>query len=418
MGRDFDPKQIFVTEEAARADVTGEIVEQYPQVKVTQVKDIRDVPFSKRSLKQRIERGKHTLMISLSRKFVEHSSNDEYDMICPTFHKLTPATHCPFDCQFCFLQSRHQTVGPWVCVYTNLAKMYRAIALGAIYSYFQGKQPADINLVFNAGEMCDSLATLGIVPGLLSKLGEFFADVGNDKLLLVTRSAKVDELLGPAHNGHTIVTWSLNRARLTVQTAKGGMYNECSTYVRKGKSVCNANRVPQHELEQQILQHLAQKLFTVERISQIVRQLAKELAKFRRKNRHKVEPLRRELESVRLKMRRHYDAIEGGAVDLTLVGERLRELKSAEAELLRRIEQIQGPKPIPPYLFKTDRLCAIQQTLGDIFLSNEHGLAKRYLNLLLEKTEINGNEVALVGDAAALCSPGLSVNKSEVVKQT
>ena len=208
-------------------------------------------------------------------------------------------------------------------------------------------------------------------------------------------------------------------ARMTVQTAKSGAYRyyNCSTYVRKGKSVCEGNRVPQHELEQQILEHLANKLFTVERIREIVRQVAKELAKFKRRNRGKVQHLQRELEGLRLKVRRHYEAIEEGAVDLTVVGDRLRELKSEESELVQRIEEVQGPKQIPPYLFKADRLHAIQETLHDVFVGNEHGLAKRYLNLLLEKIELEGNEVRLLGNAAALCSLGLAENKGETVKQ-
>jgi len=214
MERDFEPKQIFVTEKAAQTNVTAEIIEQYPQAKVAQVKSVREVRSPKRGLKEAIAWGKRTLVISHSRKFVEQFHDDEFDMICPTFRKLTPATHCPFDCQFCFLQSTYRTLRPWVCVYTDLFKMLFQLDMAVLTQYIISGHQTASPLVFNAGEMCDSLATLRIVPGLLRELVEYFAKIEDAKLLLLTRSAKVDELLDLAHNGNTIVTWSLNCTRV------------------------------------------------------------------------------------------------------------------------------------------------------------------------------------------------------------
>ncbi len=199
-------------------------------------------------------------------------------------------------------------------------------------------------------------------------------------------------------------------ARMTLETGKGGAYRyyNCSNYLRRGKSSCPGNRVPQRELEQQILEHLADKLFTIERIRGLVRQLAAELAKFRRRNSEKIRPLRRQLDDVRARIKRHYEAIEAGAVDLHLVGERIRELKQEEADLAARLEQVDRPKQIPPYLFKTENLQKIQANLRQIFLSDQHGLAKRYLNLLLRRIEIEGDEVRLQGDTSALCALGMA----------
>ena len=221
MERDFSPEEIFVAKEAAKNELAAEIIGEYREAKVNRVKSVLEIRAPTLGLAEGMEWGKRILVISHSRKFVEKFRNDDPGAVCPTFHKLTPATHCPFYCQFCFLQGTYRTLRPWVCVYTDLAKMFRGIALATMYRYLLGKDEGDPGLVFNSGEMCDSLATLSIVPGLLRQLVEFFGSLGDDKLLLLTKSAKVDELLGPEHGGNTIVAWSLNCDRVVEEVELG-----------------------------------------------------------------------------------------------------------------------------------------------------------------------------------------------------
>jgi len=159
--------------------------------------------------------------VSRTRKFVEPFVNSDPDSVCPTFLKLTPATHCPFDCQFCFLQGTYRTLRPGVCLYTDLPGMLRDID-GAIMRRDLCQRPRDRKpLVFNAGEMCDSLATLGLMPGLLPELVNHFSEPGYDKLLLLTKSARTGQLLDLDHRGSTIVAWSLNCNRVIQEVELG-----------------------------------------------------------------------------------------------------------------------------------------------------------------------------------------------------
>jgi site-specific DNA recombinase len=72
-------------------------------------------------------------------------------------------------------------------------------------------------------------------------------------------------------------------ARMAIGVAKGGQYwyYACSAYVCKGKSSCLGTRVPMGELHRQVLEYLGDRLFTIERMAEIVRQLGKELATLR-----------------------------------------------------------------------------------------------------------------------------------------
>lgn len=109
--------------------------------------------------------------------------------------------------------------------------------------------------------------------------------------------------------------------------------------MRRGKSSCDGNRVPQGELEQEVLNHLAAKLFTIERIRAIVIQLGRELAQLKRTNSGKVAALQRQLQDVRLRIQRQHEAIESGVLDIGLVADRLRALKTEEQGLMEELER-------------------------------------------------------------------------------
>ena len=206
-------------------------------------------------------------------------------------------------------------------------------------------------------------------------------------------------------------------ARMTMETGKGGAYRyyNCSTYTRRGKSSCEGNRVPQDELEQEVLQHLAAKLFTQERIRAIVVQLGHELSRLRKTNDAKVSALQRQLQDVRVRIHRQHEAIESGVMDIGLVADRLRALKAEEQDLVEQIERARGPRPIPPYLFKESSLHSIQENLETAFFKSGSDLAKRYLNLVLQRVEINGDEVRLEANTAALLSEDLHKAKMGAV---
>lgn len=98
---------------------------------------------------------------------------------------------------------------------------------------------------------------------------------------------------------------------------------------------------------------------------------------------------------VRQRIKRQYDAIEVGAVDVTLVGERLRELKDRGKDVAGQLEKASGPKQLPPYLYKEDVVESIQTNLRTLFLSPDRGMAKRYSNFVLQRIDVEGNEVRL-----------------------
>ena len=208
-------------------------------------------------------------------------------------------------------------------------------------------------------------------------------------------------------------------ARVGLETAKGGQYRyyNCSTFTRKGKSACAGHRIPQDELDRAVLEHQSAKLFTAERVREIVKQLATEIGKLRHSNSEKVEALQAKLHDVRLRIKRQYDAIESGVLDITLVADRLRDLKADEEDLTGQLDGLQDLRPLPFHLFKEDSLKSIADNLRQAFMSPEGGVTKRYLNLVVKRIEMDGERVHIETNAAAMLAEGLPESKVRTANQ-
>jgi len=118
-------------------------------------------------------------------------------IVCPHFYLLAWANGCPYRCAYCYLQGtfRGRTQPT---VFTNRSSMMREVD-----SFLSMEKP----FLLNTGELADSLA---ITDEVMISLVKRFSLQKRHKLLLVTKSANVDGLLGLEHNRQTIVSFSVN----------------------------------------------------------------------------------------------------------------------------------------------------------------------------------------------------------------
>ena len=128
------------------------------------------------------------------RLFREHSGK----LLCPNFWMLAWANGCPYHCSYCYLQGTFKGETDPI-VFSNLKDMLREVSRWLAY-------PGETRLL-NTGELCDSLAITDVVMKLLIPL---FGRQSRHKLLLLTKSDRVDGLLKLPHNGQTIISFSLN----------------------------------------------------------------------------------------------------------------------------------------------------------------------------------------------------------------
>jgi spore photoproduct lyase len=146
------------------------------------------------------EIGKRTLVLGVHQSAVRLS--EESGNTCPNYWHFSPYGFCPFGCAYCYLAG---TPGVWfspvVKVYLNLGKIVAQVANAA--------RSLDQPAAFYLGKLQDGLA-LDPLTGYSRVLVPFFAAHSTARMILLTKSSCVENLLDLDHREHTILSWSLN----------------------------------------------------------------------------------------------------------------------------------------------------------------------------------------------------------------
>lgn len=126
---------------------------------------------------------------------------------CAKFYKLTSYNNCNFWCEYCYLYLTFRNA-PISTHFVNYDKMFKEIIL------FDRKNiPGPLRLL-NLGELGDPLAVDDITE-FSKEIVPFVARETNEtKLLFLTKSNCVDNLVGLEHEGRTIVSFSVNTEKV------------------------------------------------------------------------------------------------------------------------------------------------------------------------------------------------------------
>jgi spore photoproduct lyase len=126
------------------------------------------------------------------------------DIVCPHFLEFKWALGCPFDCAWCYLKGslRHYPRGksfvpkPYSKIRAHLMRLFRT--------------PSTQMEVLNAGEVADALAGEQLNPPFSKFVIPLFEKQDRFKLLLLTKSTTVSNLLEITPHNQVIVSFSLN----------------------------------------------------------------------------------------------------------------------------------------------------------------------------------------------------------------
>ncbi len=122
-------------------------------------------------------------------------------------------TNCPGRCEYCYLQTT-QGKKPYVRVYVNLDEIFATIK-----AYIQ-KHDVPITS-FEVASTGDPLA-IEHLTGALQETIEFFGQLEDARLRVVTKFPFVDSLLQVAHHGHTRFRFSIN-SEFVYKNFEGGI---------------------------------------------------------------------------------------------------------------------------------------------------------------------------------------------------
>lgn len=145
--------------------------------------------------REKYARAKKTLVVRVRK-------NLNFDVCKPSADYAAPiVTNCAGSCEYCYL---HTTQGykPYLTVYVNLEEIFEAVKLHI-------EKSGKLDTSFEVACMGDPLA-LEHLTGALAKTIEFFGNLQEGRLRVVTKFDNVGPLLGIKHNGHTRFRISIN----------------------------------------------------------------------------------------------------------------------------------------------------------------------------------------------------------------
>ncbi len=122
---------------------------------------------------------------------------------CAKFYKLTAYNSCNFWCEYCYLYLTFRTQ-PVSTHFINYEKMYDEIVK------FDGLDIPKPLRVLNLGELGDPLA-VDYITGFAKQIIPFMPEHAPEtKLLFLTKSDYVDDILNLEHGGQSIISFSVN----------------------------------------------------------------------------------------------------------------------------------------------------------------------------------------------------------------
>jgi spore photoproduct lyase len=144
--------------------------------------------------------GKKTLVFGELKSAVRFSQ--EEGNTCPNYWHFSPYGFCPYGCKYCYLAGTQGVkFSPTVKIYVNLPEILDEIDRTA--------RRLDKPTAFYIGKLQDPLA-LDPLTAYSTALVPFFARHPHARLTLLTKSVNIGRLRKLEHNGHTILSWSVN----------------------------------------------------------------------------------------------------------------------------------------------------------------------------------------------------------------
>ena len=202
----FRPSKIVLAKGSIRTQARRQLAERicvaYPEVEVVEALGTphNRVDLGETDPLRLHERGKQTLVLGEHRSAVRFS--DEGGNACPNYWHFSPYGFCPYGCHYCYLAG---TPGVWfsptVKIFLNLEEILAEVDRTASRLGYP--------TAFYLGKLQDGLA-LEPLSGYARTMIPFFARHPYARMVILTKSADVENLLDLDHAGRTILSWTVN----------------------------------------------------------------------------------------------------------------------------------------------------------------------------------------------------------------
>ena len=202
---------------------------------------------------------------------------------------------------------------------------------------------------------------------------------------------------------------------MTIATGKGGRYRyyKCTSKINVvGKKECENSNVRMETLDRLVLQAVAEKVFTPERVAMMIEGLKVTLKDAHPDYDEQIRRLSKELEDIKQQTDKLFEAVEKGFLPLNAsLHERVHKHEARRQEILMELARLRHQKEMPVARLSKKNITAFCIALKEMLLDRTSHFGKEYLRMLLDEIRVIKKEVHLRGSYAALAS-ALSVGSN------
>lgn len=204
----------------------------------------------------------------------------------------------------------------------------------------------------------------------------------------------------------------------TSRTGDVYRYYSCATHARKGKSACGGRAVRMDKLDELVTNHLADRLLTPERLTDMLSALTLRRAEREAAIDERMASLEREATDAEARLRRLYGLVEDGITELDgTLKERIAGLKAVRDAAQAALQRLRsdgratirlGPRVVAEFAHKMRE----QITSGDITFR------KAYLGAIVDRIEVDDRELRISGRKDVLEQAVIASAASRTVVRT
>ena len=194
-------------------------------------------------------------------------------------------------------------------------------------------------------------------------------------------------------------------ASMTLVTGKSGRYRyyKCTTRVSKGNAQCASRNLPTDKLDALVLNHLAERVFSADRLLTILNEARRALHERGSIDRHQLAHLQNELRQADTRLDRLYEIVEGGVLPLDeTLQRRVQQAKAAREGLLIEIAGLRRRQILPVERIVPSQVQSLSKLMRAKLLDRSSGFAKHYLHAVVDEIRVRETTATIRGSHARL----------------
>jgi len=174
-------------------------------------------------------------------------------------------------------------------------------------------------------------------------------------------------------------------------------YYNCINYSKKGKKVCPGRRLRADELDREVIERVKKLVFSEENMRKLVDDINVATKSLRIDYTRRITELKKKSADLQLRTRRQYEAIEGGKIDLSLVAERLKELRIQRDGLQGEIAYYERLNAQNRAVYITRPMIeSYRKEMEEVFLGTNVQERRNFLKKFIEKIIIKDRGIEIV----------------------